>query len=97
MKTFNYRLTHGITRTKAFEKKQLAQYAANIGLRCGHQCGYCSTPSMMRMHKAFKKIQRNPFEQGYAVVDPDSASRIKRDARQLKHRGLVQMCTIVDA
>ena len=29
-----------------FEKKGLATHAVNVGLGCGHQCTYCSSPSM---------------------------------------------------
>jgi len=97
VEVFCYPLKRGISRTKPFEEKRLAQYAVNVGTRCGHLCTYCSTPSMMRMHHAFKKIDRSPFAQGYAIVDPESPIRVKRDARHLQHRGLIQMCTIVDA
>lgn len=97
MKVHHCSLKCGITRTKEFEKKGLAQYAANVGTRCGHQCTYCSTPSLMRMHHSFEEAGESPFAEGYALVDPATPERIRRDARRLRNRGMVQLCTIVDA
>ena len=39
----------------------------------------------------------NPFGQGYAIVDPTTPERVARDARTARQRGLVQLCTTVDA
>ncbi|MCX5636924.1 MAG: DNA photolyase [Planctomycetota bacterium] len=97
MKVYNYCLKNGISRTKEFEKKRLAEYAVNIGLKCGHGCEYCSTCAMLRTHKAFKELGVSPFENNYAVIDPDTPNRIARDASRKRQRGLVQLCTIVDA
>ena len=90
-------LKKGINRTQEFEKKGLAQYAVNVGTRCGHQCTYCSTPALMRMHPSFKEAGESPFAEGYALVDPTTPERIRRDARRLRNRGMIQLCTIVDA
>ena len=90
-------LKQGITRTKEFERKGLAAYAVNVGTRCGHQCTYCSTPSLLRMHKSFKDAGKSPFTEGYALVDPGTPDRVRREARRLRDRGLIQLCTIVDA
>jgi len=46
MKMYEWELKNGISRTKEFEKKSLAQFAVNIGLKCGHACTYCSTGAM---------------------------------------------------
>lgn len=97
MDIIKYFRKQGITRTKKFEGKGLAEYAVNIGFKCGHQCTYCSTPCVYRTNIVFKKIGRSPFAQGYAIVDPDSPARVKRDARRIRKRGLVQLCTTVDA
>ena len=35
MKVYNHYLKNGISRTKEFEKKRLAEFAVNIGLKCG--------------------------------------------------------------
>lgn len=90
-------LKSGITRTKEFEKKQLAQFAVNIGTRCGHQCTYCSTPALLRMHKSFKEAGKSPFADEYAIVDPKVPERVARDAKKIRKRGKIQLCTTADA
>jgi len=90
-------LSRGISRSKEFEKKGLAQFAVNIGLKCLHDCAYCSTGAMLRTHTVFSQIGRSSFEQGYAVVDPDIATKVAHDAKHRRQRGLVQLCTTVDA
>ncbi len=97
MEVYDCSLTCGITRTKEFEKKGLAQYAVNVGIRCGHQCTYCSTPALVRMHRAFKCIGKSAFSQGYAIVDPAVVDRVKHDAKGIRKRGVIQLCTITDA
>ena len=97
MKVHEYALKTGITRTREFERKGLATHAVNVGIRCGHDCTYCSTPAMLRMHPAFKALGLKPFDRGYAIVDPTIPERVARDARRIKQRGMVQLCTTVDA
>lgn len=90
-------LSAGISRTREFEKKGLAQFAVNVGTKCGHGCLYCSTGAMLRMHPSFKAAGESPFESGYAIVDPSTPERVVRDAVAIRKRGLVQLCTTVDA
>ena len=97
MKTYHWSLKNGIARTKGFEEKLLAQYAVNTGLKCGHLCTYCSTGTMIRTHEAFKELELSPFENNYALVDPDTPKRVSHDACRKRKRGLVQLCTLVDA
>jgi len=97
MRRYQYQLKSGISRTAEFEKKGLALFAANDGVKCGHDCLYCSTGAMLRMHPAFKKFGEDPFGHGYAIVDPNTPERIAKDARRIKKRGLIQLCTTVDA
>ena len=97
MKTYQATLKSGITRTKEFEKKGLSQYAVNVGTRCGHQCLYCSSPSLLRMHNSFKQVGESPFADGYAIVDPQTPKRAREDAKRISKRGMVQLCTTVDA
>ena len=97
MRDHTYTLKTGISRTPEFEKKKLASFAVNCGVKCGHDCQYCSTGAMLRMHPAFKACGENPFANGYAIVDPTTPQRVARDARRIKRRGLVQLCTVVDA
>ena len=96
MQVYKYPLKSGITRTREFERKRLATHAMNVGIRCGHQCTYCSTPSLLRMHPVFKALGLKPFDRGYAIVDPMTPERVARDAQRIKERGMVQLCTTVD-
>ena len=97
MKTFIYQMKSGIARTREFERKHLAMYGTNVGIKCGHGCAYCSTPSMVRMHVGFKCLGLSPFDNDYAIVDPTTPHRVAHDARRIKNRGMVQLCTIADA
>jgi len=97
MRVHQTRLKTGISRTPEFEKKKLASFAVNCGVKCGHDCLYCSTGALLRMHDGFEEVGENPFGNGYAIVDPQTPERVARDARSKRRRGLVQFCTIVDA
>ena len=97
METYEWELKNGISRTKEFEKKGLAQFAVNIGLKCGHACTYCSTGAMLRVHHAFKELDVSAFDNDYAIIDPNTPQRVARDARKIRKRAMVQLCTTVDA
>jgi DNA repair photolyase len=97
MKTYTYPLSGGIKTTKEFAKKKLADFAVNVGVKCAHDCTYCSTGAMLRMHKAFKKHRKSPFASGYSIIDPDISEKVAKDAKRKRNRGLVQLCTTVDA
>ncbi len=97
MRNHEYPLKTGITRTPEFAKKKLASFAINCGVKCGHDCLYCSTGAMLRMHPAFKACGENPFGHGYSNVDPSTPQRVARDAQRIKNRGMIQLCTISDA
>jgi DNA repair photolyase len=49
------------------------------------------------MHKSFATVGENPFDIGYSIIDPDTPLRVARDAKRLHRRGLIQLCTTVDA
>jgi len=93
----HYPLKGGINRTPEFEKKKLASFAVNCGVKCGHDCLYCSTGAMLRMHAAFRDLGEDPFGHGYAIVDPSTPERVASDAKRIRKRGMLQLCTIVDA
>jgi len=97
MRTHETQLTIGITRTQEFERKRLASFAVNTGTKCGHGCLYCSTRVSLRRHPFFKQIGEDPSGLGYAIVDPSTPERVARDAARCRKRGLVQVCTTVDA
>jgi DNA repair photolyase len=86
-----------IKRTPEFERKGLAMWAVNPGLKCSHGCTYCSTGASVRTHKAFKKLHESPFRHGYAIIDRDTPRRVAEEAASKRKRGLVQLCTTVDA
>ena len=90
-------LKNGITRTPEFERKGLAAFAVNVGTKCGHDCCYCSTGALLRMHPSFKAADESPFGTGFAIIDPDTPERVARDAKTRQERGLIQLCTTADA
>lgn len=97
LRVYEYPLRAGINRTTEFEKKGLAEFSCNVGTRCGHRCTYCSSPSLLRMHKSFKQANENPFDEGYAIVDPEMPGKVAHDARHKRKRGCVILCSTVDA
>jgi len=97
MNEYQWNFKGGITRTTTFEEKGLAQFAANCGIKCDHSCTYCSSGAMVRMHEVFKRLGLNPFENNYAIIDPNAPARIAHDARRKRKKGIVQLCTITDA
>ena len=97
MRTHTWQQKSGITRAPEFTKKLMADFAVNCGLKCGHDCLYCSTGAMLRAHRAFKILEENPFCHGYAIIDPTTPDRVAEDARRMRRRGLVHLCTTVDA
>jgi len=97
MRIHEVTLSSGITRTSEFERKKLASFSVNVGVKCGHDCLYCSTGSVLRRLRYFKELEENPFGGGYAIVDPDTPRRAAEDARRIQERSIVQLCTLVDA
>ena len=97
MRVHNYQLRAGITRTPEFEKKGLATHAANVGTKCGHNCRYCSSGAVLRMHPSFRHCGEDPFAFGCAIVDPNTPERVAKDAERIQEQGLVQLCTLTDA
>ncbi|MBL7223189.1 MAG: DNA photolyase [Candidatus Brocadiae bacterium] len=87
----------GISRSREFERKGLASFAVNVGLKCGHDCLYCSTGAVLRTHPAFRELGESPFEHGYCIVDPSTPERVARDAQRTMQPGMVQLCTLTDA
>ena len=97
MRIHHYPLKQGVKKSPDFAKKKLAQFAVNVGTKCGHGCTYCSTGTMNRCHRSFKAANENPFEHGYAIIDPDMPEKVAADAKRIRQRGMIQLCTTVDA
>jgi DNA repair photolyase len=92
-----YPLATAIHRTPEFAKKKLAAFSVNVGLKCGHGCAYCSSGAVLRCHKAFRDVHESPFQHGYAIVDPDLPEKLASESKRIRKRGVVQLCTTVDA
>ncbi len=60
-------------------------------------CTYCSSGALLRCHVGFKQAGESPFKHGYCIVDPDIPEKVARDASRRRKRGMVQLCTTVDA
>jgi DNA repair photolyase len=52
---------------------------------------------MFRVHKSFKACGEDPFGFGYTIIDPTIPDRVAKDAKRIRERGLVQLCTVTDA
>ncbi len=87
----------GIQATPGFAEKRLAQFAVNPGIKCGHGCLYCSSKATTRLHHSYKDVGRSPFGEGYSIIDPTTPDRVRADARRIQNRGMVELCTTVDA
>jgi len=97
MRDHKCHLKTGITRSREFERKHLACFAVNCGLKCGHDCLYRSSGSVLRTHVAFRQFGENPFGHGYCIVDPNTPERVARDAARIRERGPIQLCTLTGA
>ena len=95
MKTVTAKLCSGISRSKAFEEKGLAQYAVNVGFKCGHACTYCSSDAMLRIQ--LSKFGIKGSNKDCCVVDLNTPTRVAQDAKNKRNKGLIQLCTTVDA
>ncbi len=93
---YKHALEGGIQASPEFEKKGLATHAVNVGLGCGHQCTYCSSPSLRCRHPAYGKLQINPYDRGYAVIDTKTAERILKDMPKLGAGDTVMLSTCDD-
>jgi DNA repair photolyase len=92
-----WELKSGIRESKAFAEKGLAEFAVNVGTKCGHGCRYCSSGSLLRCHESFRGCGENPYEFGYSIVDPNMPHKVASDAARMRKRGMIQLCTTVDA
>lgn len=61
---FYYTGKTGIGRTKAFEKKLLAEYSVNIGNICEFGCSFCYVPSITRKQKTVRNVLDKGYELG---------------------------------
>ena len=97
LRIHRYPLAAAIHRSPEFAKKKLADFSVNVGVKCGHACTYCSSGAVLRCHRAFRELGENPFKNGYAIIDPDIPEKVAAESKRIRKRGLVQLCTTVDA
>lgn len=97
LRIHHYPLAAAIHRTPEFAKKKLADFSVNVGLKCGHACTYCSSGAVLRCHRGFRDLGESPFKNGYAIIDPDIPAKVTTEAKRVRKRGVVQLCTTVDA
>ncbi len=96
----NWSFKNGITRSLAFKKKGLAEFAVNVGPKCDNNCLYCFSGSMLFRHRSFKEFKRDPHAFGYAIVDPEISIKVAKDATRKRWdgaRGLIELSTYSDA
>ena len=88
----------GVKRNPEFAKKGLCNYSVGVGIICGHQCTYCSSPALLRTHGVFQEIGQSAYQRGFAIIDPNSAQRIKDNLpKGLTANDVIQLSTIDDA
>jgi len=97
LRIHHYPIAKAIHRTPEFAKKKLADFSVNVGFKCGHSCTYCSSGAVLRCHKAFRELGESPFKNGYAIIDPDIPEKIAVESKRIRNRGIIQLCTTVDA
>lgn len=102
LNVYEFKRGDGVKENKEFEKKKLCTHSVSVGLSCGHQCTYCSSPSVLRTHAAYQTIQQTAFCRGNAIVDPKREKEIKdllkkeKWAEKLKDTDVIQFSTTDD-
>jgi len=97
LNVYTHKLETGIKETPEFAKKGLATHALNVGLGCGHQCSYCSAPSLRYRMPAYGQLQIGPYDRGFAIIDVETGSRITKAIPKLVAGNTVMLSTLDDA
>lgn len=79
-----------------FEKKGLAEYAANVSNTCDHACTYCFSSNPLDLARACTRagVEREATQ---SILDPDAPTVIAEEIRKASSPGLVQLSTLGDA
>ena len=56
MKVSGLKLKSGITHTKEFEHRRLANFAVNLGMKCAHPCPYSVNRALLGMDPASRRF-----------------------------------------
>jgi len=97
LNVYHRKLESGIKASPEFEKKDLATHTLNVGLGCGHQCTYCSSPSLRCRLPAYGEIRLSAYSRGFAVIDPDTGARVLKGMPKLKADDTVMLSACDDA
>jgi len=84
LNVYQFERSSGIFTNNEFAKKGMCSHSVSVGLGCGNQCTYCSTAVMLRTHPFFQDIEQTSFTRGKAIVDPESATRLKDSIKNNK-------------
>lgn len=89
----------GIMECSECLKRGIATHTVNVGLLCGQQCVYCSSPSRIFRHSVFKELGVTAFElfdNGVSIVDPWTPIRIAKKSYKLTKDDIVLISTQTD-
>lgn len=103
MKTqhFSYEGKTGIAETKGFQKKQLADFACNIGNICHFGCTFCYVPSVVTKQKGVQNILKEGYgwdEISHYRTKENLCNCVERDLKKIEpgDRRTVIFCTTCD-
>jgi DNA repair photolyase len=81
---FTYEGKTGIAETKGFQKKQLADFACNIGNICEFGCTFCYVPTVTTRQKYVQKILKKGFSPNQVSLYRTKDNILKCVGRDLK-------------
>lgn len=98
---FTYEGKTGIAETKGFQKKQLADFACNIGNICHFGCTFCYVPSVVTKQKGVQNILKQGHdwnEVSHYRTKENLIKCVERDLKKIKpgDRRVVIFCTTCD-
>lgn len=103
MKTqhFKYEGKTGMAESKGFQKKQLADFACNIGNICQFGCTFCYVPSVVTKQKGVQNILKEGYgwdEISHYRTKENMLSCVERDLKKIEpgDRRTVIFCTTCD-
>ena len=97
MKNYVYKLNSGIKPSPKFQRRGWRNLPSTSA------CGAATTAPIAPAGRCFaatrlhKTLGTDAFATGYSIVDPDIAEKVATDAKRKQKRGMVQLCTTVDA
>jgi len=98
---FTYEGKTGIAETKGFQKKQLADFACNIGNICQFGCTFCYVPSVVTKQKNVQEILKEGYgwdEISHYRTKENLVKCVERDLKKIVpgDKRMVIFCTTCD-